>query len=131
MVRLLIKKKLTKKAFPTYSVTSDEIADNGESNDEKISFKGIRMKNLRGLIIAYLNINSLRNKFESLKFLIGTNVDVLVIAETKLNGTFPTAQFFLLKVSRNPSDMIVMNTVADCAKHKERICVLLSISLLR
>ena len=72
------------------SVTSDEIADDGESNDEKISLKSIRMKNLRGLIIAYLNINSLRNKFESLKFLIGTNVDVLVIAETKVNGTLQT-----------------------------------------
>ena len=59
-------------------------------HDEKISLKGIRMKNLRGLIIAYLNINSLRNKFESLKFLIGTNVDVLVIAETKVNGTLQT-----------------------------------------
>ena len=53
------------------------------------------MKNLRGLIIAYLNINSLRNKFESLKFLIGANVDVLIIAETKLNATFPTAQFLI------------------------------------
>ena len=76
-------------------MTSDEIADDGESNDDKITLKGIRMKNLRGLIIAYLNFNSLRNKFESLKFLIGTNVDVLVIAEMKLNGTFPTAQFLI------------------------------------
>ena len=82
-------------------MTSDEIADDGESIDAKTSLKGIRMKNLRGLIIAYLNINSLRNKFESLKFLIGANVDFLIIAETRLNATFPTAQF-LIEGSKKP-----------------------------
>ena len=76
-------------------MTSDEIADDGESTDSKTTLKGIRMKNIRGLIIAYLNINSLRNKFESLKFLIGANVDVLIIAETKLNATLPAAQFLI------------------------------------
>ena len=47
------------------------------------------------MIIAYLNINSIRNKFEFLKPLIADNVDVLTVAETKIDGTFTTSQFVL------------------------------------
>ena len=44
---------------------------------------------------AYFNINSNRNKFESVKKTINENVDLFAIAETKLNGSFPTSQFEL------------------------------------
>ena len=45
------------------------------------------------LIIAHLNINSLRNKFDSLSFMIENNVDILLISETKLDDSFPSGQF--------------------------------------
>ena len=44
---------------------------------------------------AYLNINSVRNKFENFKEIINGNVDIFTIAETKLDGSFPTSQFEL------------------------------------
>ena len=44
---------------------------------------------------AYLNINSVRNKFENFKEIINGNVDIFPIAETKLDGSFPTSQFEL------------------------------------
>ena len=44
---------------------------------------------------AYLNINSIRNKFENFKEIINGNVDIFTIAETKLDGSFPTSQFEL------------------------------------
>merc|ERR1712062_294993 len=44
-------------------------------------------------IIAHLNINSLRNKFDALVHIINGNVDILVIVETKLGQTFPDNQF--------------------------------------
>ena len=44
---------------------------------------------------AYFNINSNRNNFESVKKKINENVDLFTIAETKLNGSFPTSQFEL------------------------------------
>ena len=47
------------------------------------------------MIIGNLNINSLANKFEQLKILIQGNVDILVVTETKLDSTFPTAQFLI------------------------------------
>ena len=53
----------------------------------------LRCKNPSNLNFAYLNINSVRNKFENLIEIINGNVDIFTIAETKLNGFFPTAQF--------------------------------------
>ena len=58
------------------------------------------LENLRGRnknrpIIAQLNINSLRNKFVFLSSHITKYVDKLLLSETKLDDSFPTAQFLL------------------------------------
>ena len=45
------------------------------------------------LIIAHLNINSIRNKFDSLSFMVENNADILRISETKLDDSFPSGQF--------------------------------------
>ena len=55
-----------------------------------------RSKNPKNIIFSYININSIRNKFENLCDMVGDNVDVLSIAETKLDSSFPNAQFLLL-----------------------------------
>ena len=44
--------------------------------------KNLRLTNVNRLICAQLNINSIRNKFESLKEIVSTNVDILLICET-------------------------------------------------
>ena len=41
----------------------------------------------------YININSIRNKFEMLSNSIKGNLDILMICETKLGSTFPSNQF--------------------------------------
>ena len=51
--------------------------------------------NPSNLNFCYLNINSVRNKFTDLKTIINGNVDIISIAETKLDGSFPCAQFIL------------------------------------
>ena len=53
----------------------------------------IRQENLNRIIIAHLNINSIRNKFYLPANQIIGNVDVLVISETKLDASFPIDQF--------------------------------------
>ena len=53
----------------------------------------IRKKNPNGIIIAHLNINSIRNKFEMLKEVIGNKTDILLTSETKLDDTFHLSQF--------------------------------------
>ena len=51
------------------------------------------------LIIPHLNINSIRNKFDSIVFIIEKNVDILLISETKLNDSFPSGQFKIYRFS--------------------------------
>ena len=46
-------------------------------------------------MIAQLNSNSLRNKFDQRVSVIQGNVDILVITETKLDETFPISQFMI------------------------------------
>ena len=51
--------------------------------------KELKQKNLSGNVIAYLNINSIRNKFEVLSEEIKGNIDIFVISETKIDDSFP------------------------------------------
>ena len=45
--------------------------------------------------MGHLNINSLRNKFEALQFIINRNLDIILPSETKLDDSFPSAKFML------------------------------------
>ena len=45
------------------------------------------------LIISHLNANSSWNKFEFLVLLVKDNIDILMMSETKLDSSFPHAQF--------------------------------------
>ena len=78
------------------SESSDILYDNisGEENsDPNGKLDNLRKNNHGRLIIGHLNINSLRNKFEALKFLIQGKVDIFVVSETKLDESFPRGQF--------------------------------------
>ena len=55
--------------------------------------RNTRLENPNRLIIAQLNINSLRNKFDSLVRMLHNNLDTLLISENKIDSLFPTAQF--------------------------------------
>ena len=55
--------------------------------------KNTRLKDPNRLIIAQLNANSLRNKFDSLVRMLHNNLDILLISKTKTDSSFPTAQF--------------------------------------
>ena len=54
----------------------------------------------KNIIISYININSIRNKIKDLEILISELVDVLTIAETKIDESFPTSQFLLNNFKR-------------------------------
>ena len=51
--------------------------------------KSLRILNHNNIIVSYSNINSNRNKFDD------ENVDILYIAETKIDESFPIAQLIL------------------------------------
>ena len=53
-----------------------------------------RLKYPRNSLIAYLNINSLRNKIIDHREVISyLQLDYFVLSETKINNSFPSAQF--------------------------------------
>ena len=49
------------------------------------------MKISKSLIVGYLNINSLRNKFELLKPFIYNALYIFLVLETKMNSSFPNS----------------------------------------
>ena len=65
-----------------------------EFNDAKIGLEVKKENSPYKIIVRYLNINSLSNKFEALQFIINRNLDIL-LSETKLDDSFPSAQFML------------------------------------
>ena len=59
------------------------------------SIKDLRLRNVNRVLIGNININSIPNKFSQLKELVLKYVDILVITETKLDDSFPNAQFLV------------------------------------
>ena len=53
----------------------------------------LRSTNPSNLNFCYLNINSVRNKFIDIQEILNGNVDAASIAETKIDASFPSAQF--------------------------------------
>ena len=60
-----------------------------------IHLKSICIRNLYKIVIGYLNINSLRNKFDFLVTQVKGYIDILMISETKLDESFSIGQFLI------------------------------------
>ena len=69
---------------------SDKNSSQSEALNE-VTFYG--RKFTKNPIFEHLNINSLRNKFEALEFLIKGKSNIFLVSESKLNSSFPEAQF--------------------------------------
>ena len=63
--------------------------------------KLVRKKYLIKLVVANLNINSIRNEFEALMQNVSGGVALLTISETKTDERFPKSQF-LIKCFSDP-----------------------------
>ena len=77
----------------TDSLTSDSRANGKFTVFEHL--RKIKLKNMNGITIAQININSLRNKFSFLCGAVRGNIDVLLVTETKLDTFFPNVQFHM------------------------------------
>ena len=58
--------------------------------------KKLRLDYPKIIIIGYININSVRNKFEQFSHMMEERFDVIVIAETKLDLSFPSSHFTII-----------------------------------
>ena len=75
--------------------SKDVYRNNMQVLDPQILRK-LRLKYPRNHFIGYLNINSLRNEIIIVREMIGrVQLDYFVISETKLDSSFPSAQFHI------------------------------------
>ena len=59
------------------------------------SFNKLKPKNVNKLVIGHLNVNSETGKLDPLKVVIESNIDILIVTETKDNSSFSTSQFVI------------------------------------
>ena len=106
--------------FPYDFVTVDEcLSDTLEKakSGTNSSLQTIRKDNLNKLIFAHLNINSIRNKFDSLADIIKNNINILMKLVTKVEDSFPDGQLFLdgfgkpLRLDRNRNGVGIMSFI--------------------
>ena len=71
----------------------NEISSVDESCDTPLLLKNQKLENTNRLILEHLNINSIVGKFDHLKVLMENNIDILVLTESKIDPSFPNAQF--------------------------------------
>ena len=73
----------------------------------KDHIKNIKYNHPKNIVLGHLNINSIKNKFQCLKYIVVENIDILLISESKLNESFPEGQFLIngfhlqFRVNRN------------------------------
>ena len=80
----------------TNTVTSRDInISEVEFKDPASQLRDIKFKNINNPVLAYINVNSIRNKLSDLFSIIDSNVEIVTIAETKLDSSFPSAQFIV------------------------------------
>jgi hypothetical protein len=88
---------------------TDVNIEDDQNNNIFDELKGVRRKHPHSFQCAYLNINSFRNKYCSIKELLNENlVDMIFIAESKLDDTFRNSEFnvenyHLWRADRNAS----------------------------
>ena len=87
----------------------------GTSTDCFEEMKKLRLDYPKNIIIGYININSVRNKFEQFSYLMKDLLDIIIIAETKLDSSFPSNPFTIsgfrspirLDISSNSGGILV------------------------
>ena len=95
----------------------------------------LRSKHPNNVTIAYRNINSVRKKLDQSNTYLGKAINILMIAETKLDETFPDSQFkvngpkkqYRFDVSANSGGILVyIDTNISSKSFFQNYCQLIS-----
>ena len=70
------------------SITNQEYEEN-----INVTLKRSRHSDLNNVIFSYLNISSIRNRVGDLDKIVDGNIDIVYIAKTKSDESFPNNQF--------------------------------------
>ena len=88
-------------------VFKDNEIESNEVESPIFFLKNLRTANVNRIIIAHMNINSIRNKIRFLSDMVADKLDILLISETKIDDSFLNAQFLIkgfsepLRLDRN------------------------------
>ena len=78
--------------IPNSTITTETSDD--DQSDYLDTLKEIRKKYFKNFIISHLHINSIQNKFEETKDMLKNRLmDCLILSETKIDSSNPSAQF--------------------------------------
>ena len=99
--------------------------------------KYIRRSNLNKLIFAHLNINSIKNNFESVVKGISSILDLLMFSETKIDDSFPKGKFLIkgfgdpFRIDRNINGWAfpIMSVMREKMMMKRCKCLVLMLNL--
>ena len=72
----------------TNNVSNDNLEDNPLQKIKKL-----KLSNVNRLIIASININSIKGKFDAFKLWVKGNIDIIVVVEIKIDDSFTQQQF--------------------------------------
>ena len=79
--------------------------DGGPVVDYIYHLKRYRTENPKNCIIGHLNINSIRNKFEAVECILNDGlIDIFALSESKIDESFPNAQFIINDFSLHRKD---------------------------
>ena len=89
------------------------LTDNGTNCFEEMTH--FKLKYPTNMLLSYINVNSIRSKFENFTGVVGEQIDILVIAETKIDSSFYISEFLIcgfkgpyrLNVSGNGGGVLV------------------------
>ena len=80
---------------PSYDKAAIENNIDADNGDVYSIISKVKIENANKIIIAHLNINSIRNKIDMLSDIVKNKIDILCITETKLDDTFPLSNFLI------------------------------------
>ena len=83
---------------PCKIVKNSKILDNQFNTTQENptdSIRKLKLSNPHKIILRHLNVNSLRNKFESVADVIQGKFDIFLLSETKIDKSFPDKHFYL------------------------------------
>ena len=95
------------------TTSHDKNTSEDDFKDPASQRRDIKFKNINNPILAYGNVNSIHNKQSDLFSIIDSNVEIVTIAETKLDSSFPSVQFIVDGYSA-PCWKDRMQTMVDC-----------------
>ena len=105
-------------------MSTKPVNDLSDENDPAVQLKTFRCKYAKNVILSDYNVNSIRHKFSELQHILqGHFVDILGIAETKIDGTFFDGQFQvdnykLYRQDRNNRGGGIMMYINDNTPHR-------------